>query len=180
MDDKERKKEEIEETEPQEQVKKTVINLPLIIGGGLLILIILVGGGIFAMKAISTPAEATESDTSDAMVEDEEGGYASTGVYYSEFDAFITVLSSDDEFNFTYLKFVPQFELSDQKVSAEIAMKLPSIEDKINSVMTDLDWGAIKSERGRERVGEKLTEKLNELLESGKIVKTYFTTFVAQ
>ena len=75
---------------------------------------------------------------------------------------------------------MPKFELSDAKVISEIGAKLPLIEDKINSVMTDLDWNSIKSERGRGRMGEKLTEKLNEILESGKITKTYFTTFVAQ
>jgi flagellar basal body-associated protein FliL len=186
MDEKEQKEqEELEGLEEgqEEEVKKPSKKLPLIIGGGVLILAILVGGGIFAMKAFSAPADASESETDEEVVEiveEEEGEYVSTGLYFANFDAFITVLRQSDEYHFTYLKFVPKFEISDAKVTSEILAKLPLIEDKINSVMTDLNWNSIKSERGRERVGEKLTEKLNEFLESGKIIKTYFTTFVAQ
>ncbi|MCD6216585.1 flagellar basal body-associated FliL family protein [bacterium] len=183
----EKEKEELEgqqqETEQEEEVKKSAKKLPLIIGGGVLILAILIGGSIFAMKAFSAPADASESETDGEVaevVEKEAGEYVSTGLYFADFDAFITVLRQSDEYHFTYLKFVPKFELSDAKVTSEILAKLPLIEDKINSVMTDLNWNSIKSERGRERIGEKLTEKLNEFLESGKIIKTYFTTFVAQ
>lgn len=165
-----------------EEVKKTVIKLPLIIGGGILILALLVGGGIFAMKAFSPPADAVEGDGEvlEEVEEVDESGYVATGIYFSDFDAFITVLRTSEDSHFTYLKFVPQFELSDAKVTSEILMKLPSIEDKIVSVMTDLNWSSIKSERGRERIGEKLTEKLNVFLETGRIEKTYFTTFLAQ
>lgn len=186
MAEKEKEKEKLEgqeqETEQEEVVKKPAKKLPLIIGVGVLILAILVSGGIFAVKVISTPADASESATDEEVVEvvKEESAYVSTGLYFSDFDAFITVLRQSEEYHFTYLKFVPKFEISSAKVSAEMGAKLPLIEDKINSVMTDLEWNSIKSERGRERMGEKLTEKLNGILESGKIIKTYFTTFVAQ
>ena len=180
MNEKEKEEEIQPEDAETEEVKKTVIKLPLIIGGGLLVLAILVGGGIFAMKALSPPADAAEVGIEDVVEEVEEGGYVATGIYYSSFDAFITVLRASDDYHFTYLKFVPQFELSDAKVTTEIAQKLPTIEDKIISVMTDLEWGSVKSERGRERIGEKLTEKLNEFLETGRIEKTYFTSFLAQ
>lgn len=183
MDDKEQEElEGQEEEQEEEEVKKPAKKLPLIIGGGVLILALLVSGGIFAMKSFSAPADAADSETDEEVVEvvEDDGEYVSTGIYFADFDAFITVLRQSDDYHFTYLKFVPKFEISNAKVSAEMGAKLPLVEDKINSVMTDLSWNSIKSERGRERIGEKLTEKLNGLLESGKIVRTYFTTFVAQ
>lgn len=154
-------------------------NLPLIIGGGILLIVVLGVGGFFVMKAMSAPADASETDPTE-LVDSDEYVYEATGIYYQGFSAFITVLRPSDENNFVYLKFVPQFEMDDAGVTSEIVAKLPIIEDKINAVMTDLEWDSIKSEKGRARIAEKLTEKLNEHLESGRIIKTFFTTFVAQ
>ncbi|MFH1514317.1 MAG: flagellar basal body-associated FliL family protein [bacterium] len=171
--------EERKDNEQKNEASKKTGNLPLIIGGGVLLVVVLGVSGFFAMKALSSPADATETDPTE-QVDSEEYVYKSTGFYYREFGAFITVLKPGEEYNFVYLKFVPEFELNDMSLTSEIAAKLPIIEDKINAIMTDLDWGSIKSEKGRARVAEKLTEKLNEHLETGRIIKTFFTTFVAQ
>jgi flagellar basal body-associated protein FliL len=164
--------------------KKPAIS-PKMIGGGILVIAVLVIGGIFAMKAMSGSSDAAENkadaeSTSDQAESKKAVEYKSTGVYYGDFDAFITVLSQSEEYSFTYLKFVPKFELSDQKVVVELTSKLPQVEDKIGATMTDLDWSVVKSEKGRDKQAEKLREKLNELLETGEIIKIYFTTFVAQ
>lgn len=169
--------EEKEKKADKKEEKSAGKNTPMIIGGVVLIVIVLVIGGIFAMQTMSSPGEATESETSEF---EGDGEFQHTGIYFRQFDAFITCLDHQSDSPFTYLKFVPQFELSDSRMEAEIIRKMPLIEDRINSVMSDLDWDDVKGERGRDRQGERLRRSLNELLESGEIIKIYFTTFVAQ
>jgi flagellar basal body-associated protein FliL len=151
------------------------------IGGIFLVLVLLGAGGFIAVKSMMAPSEAAETaEVVEPKDEKGESDSESTGIYYSDFEAFITVLASSEEYEFTYLKFVPKLELSDEEALLEVTENIPQIEDKINALMTDLDWGTVKSEKGRERQADKIKKKLNGLLESGEVVKVYFTTFVAQ
>jgi flagellar basal body-associated protein FliL len=180
MNEKEEKKDTTEESPGK--VSKGKSKLPVMLGGGVLIVVILVVGGIFAMKSFTTKSEAA-NEKEPAVTEEtpsEEGGIASTGFFFKEFEPFITVLEPSEEYDFTYLKFVPELEVSSEEALAEVLTKLPILSAQINSIMTDLNWNSIKSEKGRERLSKKIQERLNEHLESGKIVGVYFTTFVVQ
>jgi flagellar basal body-associated protein FliL len=169
--------EDLENVEKKPLKKKFLI----MVGGIILIAILLGAGGFVIVKSMTAPSEAAENTAqNDSSKAAKETSAEFTGIFYSDFDAFITVLAPSETNKFTYLKFVPKFEMSNAKSLTEIAQKLPLVEDKINSVMTDLEWDSVKSEKGRERQAEKLQKKLNEILETGEIVKVYFTTFVVQ
>jgi len=180
MADKEEKKEVTEEKPAKPAPGKS--KLPLMLGGGILIIVVLIVGGIFAMKSFTALSNAAgeEKPATENENPDGESIPTSSGVFYKDFQPFITVLEPSKEYNFTYLKFVPELELSDEKAIEEVTAKLPVLSAAINAVMTDLNWNTIKSEKGRERLSEKLVEKLNENLEEAKIINVYFTTFVVQ
>ena len=182
-DNKSGSKPEKDSDQDQEKVEKkpSKKKFLVIVGGVVLLALLLGGGGYVVVKSMSTPSEAAENTAlDDSANAAKDKGAEFTGIVYGDFDAFITVLAPSEDYKFTYLKFVPKFEMSNEKALAEIVGKLPLVEDKINSVMTDLDWDAVKSEKGREHQAEKLQKKLNEILETGEIVKVYFTTFVVQ
>lgn len=176
-------KREKDSDQDQEKVEKkpSKKKFMVIVGGVVLLALLLGGGGFVIVKSMTTPSEAAENTAQDDSANAaKDKGAEYTGIFYSDFDAFITVLAPSEDYKFTYLKFVPKFEMSNEKSLSEIAEKLPLIEDKINSVMTDLEWESVKGEKGRERQAEKLQKKLNEILETGEIVNVYFTTFVVQ
>jgi flagellar basal body-associated protein FliL len=173
MDDREEKK-----VAGSPKGKKSKV--PFMIIGGVLVVALLVGGGIFAMKTFSAPTEAATPAETEEPATNPDGTPAATGIYYNTFPDFITVLAPSENYDFTYLKFKPELELSGEEALAEVGTKVPALSAKIDALMTDLDWDNIKTEKGRERQAEKLRNSLNELLESGEIVKVYFTSFVVQ
>lgn len=180
MADRDDRKEEKEEQSLKQSSSKS--KLPLMLGGGFLVVALLVGGGIFAMKSFSSASSAAtdEKAVTEGTEAKGETSSVSSGVFYKGFEPFITVLEPSTEYNFTYLKFVPELEVADEKSLEEVNAKLPALSAVINAVMTDLNWNNVKSEKGRKKLAEKLKGKLNEILGEGKIINVYFTTFVVQ
>ena len=171
-------REEKKEAEPV-KVKRKNSKAPFMIIGVIVIVALLVGGGIFAMKFFPASSEAAQPAETTTTETNTDGTPSATGIYYT-FPDFITVLSPSEGYDFTYLKFKPELELSGQEVLAEVGTKLPALSAKIDAIMTDLDWDSVKTEKGREHQAEKLRKELNGLLESGEVVKVYFTSFVVQ
>jgi len=171
--------EEKKESEPV-KTKRKGSKAPLMIIGAVIVIAFLVGGGIFAMKSFTASSEAAPATDTEETAATDDGTTGPTGIYYNSFTDFITVLAPSKEYDFTYLKFKPELELSDEEALAEVGAKLPALSAKIDSVMTDLDWNTVKTEKGREHQAEKLRKELNELLEIGEVVKVYFTSFVVQ
>ena len=169
-------KKEVETPKPDGKKSK----LPFMIIGIVAVLALLGGGGFFAMKFLSSASQAAPATEPEETVTTPDGEMGPTGIYYDKFADFITVLAPSEEYKFTYLKFVPQLELSSEEALAEVTAKLPVLTSKINSVMTDLNWNNLKTEKGREHQAEKLQKELNELLEGGEVIKVYFTTLVVQ
>ena len=94
--------EEKETKEQKPKQEKGGSKMPMVIVGVVIVVVVLVGGGLFAMKSFSSPGDAAETGTGEAVEGEEEGAYESTGIYYQAFDAFITCLGKSDEYTFTY------------------------------------------------------------------------------
>jgi flagellar basal body-associated protein FliL len=104
----------------------------------------------------------------------------STNIFFSEFPASVVNLGLSEKYDYVYLKYGFNLELSDNKVSTELVQKMPKLVSIVDVAMSGQQWDKIGSARGRESLAMDVVEAINAELESGEVIACYFTTFVAQ
>jgi flagellar FliL protein len=174
-DEKENNEESVEKQEKPASKKKSP--LPIIIGA-VVVLLVLGGGGFFLFNYMNSAKAAEGTDGTDGATDTTE--ITETNIYFSGFDTNVVNLASSTEYEYMYLKYGFDLELSDPGLASELTMKLPRLSSEVAGVMSNRDWGDICTAQGRERVAREAMRALNEQLTTGQVIGLYFTTFVAQ
>ena len=170
----EEQKEEVQES-PIIKTPKKMGKMGMIIGITLAVLLLGGGGAIFYMLGMK-PAAAEGEPTEEAASEEP----TETNIYFTDFESNVVNLATSDEYNFMYLKYGFDLEVSDEAVAKELEEKLPRITGIAATVMSNQDYNEISTPEGHERLARELTKEINECLESGTVIGVYFHTFVAQ
>jgi flagellar basal body-associated protein FliL len=173
MADEDKKKDEAEETQetaPKAPAKKS----PLMMIIGALVVVLLLGGGGFYFFTQMKPAEAAEGEEVDT------GDITETNIYFDGFATNIANLEVSEDYDYLYLKYGFDVEVSDNAVIAEIVSKLPRLTSVAASVMSNQNYTEICESNGRERLARELMRAMNDQLTTGEIIGVYFHTFVAQ
>jgi len=172
MADEDKNREEAEESQPAPKAPAKKSPLPMIIGA--VVVVLLLGGGGFFFFTQMKPAEAAEGEE----VETEE--ITETNIYFDGFVTNIANLEVSDEYDYLYLKYGFDVEVSDAAVIAEMVAELPRLTSVASSVMGNQDYTEICETNGRERLARELMRAMNDQLDTGEIIGVYFHTFVAQ
>jgi len=79
-----------------------------------------------------------------------------------------------------YLKVTMDFVVESQRVVDEIERKKPSIKDIIIMVLSGKTFDDIATQEGKIKLRNQIKDSVNKLLNTGKVIKIYFTEFVIQ
>jgi len=172
MVDEEEKIEESTETESSTPPKK---KSPLFLIIGIVVAVLLLGGGgtFFYMQMNSAEAAAEGEEVEEVEITD-------TNIYFDGFETNVVNLAVSSEYQFMYLKYGFDIELSDAALYTELNTKMPRLTSAVAGVMSNQDWSEICTPQGRERLGREAMREINEQLTEGEVIGLYFTTFVAQ
>ncbi|MCB1163493.1 MAG: flagellar basal body-associated FliL family protein [Candidatus Krumholzibacteriia bacterium] len=93
-------------------------------------------------------------------------------------DDVVVNLQGDDGSHF--LKVAPGLEVSDSKVEAEIAERMPELRDLIIDHLASRAVNEVVDREGREKVKQDLLDDINSRLQKGQLLNIYFSDFVVQ
>ncbi len=79
-----------------------------------------------------------------------------------------------------YLKVNLELELKESSLAAELQKRSPQIRDTILLLLSGKTFEDVATFKGKTRIRNEITARLNTLLEPGSIKKVYFTEFVVQ
>jgi len=173
-DTKNEKNEETTET-AEVQAPKKGPNLTLILG--IVVIVLLLGGGGAAFYFFGMAPAAAEGEEGEEVEVEE---ITETDIYFTGFNSNVVNLAVSDEYDFMYLKYGFDLEVSDQAVIAEMSTKLPRLTGVISRTMGNQDYTEICTPLGHDRLVRDVLRELNEQLESGTVIGVHFHTFVAQ
>lgn len=165
--------EEVKEQEPQPKKAAGKLTLLLIIGV-LLLALLGVGGFLVYKQVFSGGAEEARKEAA-AIAEKREA--ARLGVV-TALDPFIVNLA--DEAGKRYLKVTMQLELDSEKLSEEVANKMPQIKDSIITVLSSKNTDDLLTVDGKFKLKEQIQTRINVLLKNGVVKNVYFVEFVIQ
>ncbi len=160
------------ESTEKEKPEKKKLAMPIIIGIVVVVLLLGGGGAYFFLQSNSAEAAEGEEEDVEEIVE--------TNIYFSGFQTNVVNLAVSEDYEFMYLKYGFDIEVSDDAVIAEILEKLPRLTGGIAGIMSNRDWNEICTPQGRERMAREAIRDINDNLASGEVIGLYFTTFVAQ
>lgn len=152
--------------------KKTII----IIAASAILFLAIIGAGFYMMwnkmssvvaKTQKITAQDTESKT-DAI---------EMGAVYS-LDTFIVNLSGDG--GKRYLRVTMDLEMDNEKLSEEMAKRLPQIRNAILMILPEKRYEDISDKKGKTALAKEVINTVNGLLKTGTIKNIYFTEFVIQ
>ncbi len=152
--------------------KKTIIIIAVVA----ILFLTIIGAGFFMMwnkmssvvaKTQNTPAQDIETKENDSDI----------GAVYS-LDSFIVNLSGDG--GKRYLRVTMEMEMDNEKLSEEMAKRLPQIRNAILMILPEKKYEDISDKKGKTALGEEIINTVNELLKTGTIKNIYFTEFVIQ
>ncbi len=167
--------EKVEESTEEESSAPPKKRSPILMIIGIVVVVLLLGGGGTFFYLQTNSAEASEEDE-----EVEEVEITDTNIYYDGFQTNVVNLAVSSEYQFMYLKYGFDIELSDTSLYAELNTRLPRLTAAVAGVMSNQDWTEICTPRGRERLGRDALDEINDQLAEGEVIGLYFTTFVAQ
>lgn len=93
-------------------------------------------------------------------------------------DTFIVNILDDEENR--YLKAAITIEVDAPTTADEITSRLPQIQDAILLLIGNKTFGELRDMQGKMQLRAELINRLNELLDKGKVKRIYFTDFVVQ
>ena len=167
-DDDKKEKEKGNEKEGETQPKKES-NLKWIIIG-MVVLLVLGGGGFFAWKTFLNPEQKD-------VAEEKTAGMVELGPTFP-LDTFIVNLAGTS--GERYLKVTMELELKDSSLTAELEKRKPQVRDTILLLLSSKTFEDVATFKGKTRIRNQITARLNGILIPGSIKKVYFTEFVVQ
>jgi len=79
-----------------------------------------------------------------------------------------------------YLKAAITLELNTQEASMEVNQRMPQIKDAILLLLSNKTYSELSDLQGKIQLRAELINKLNGILQQGKVKRIYFTEFVVQ
>jgi flagellar protein FliL len=127
---------------------------------------VLAGGGFFAyLKFFKKPQTEPKKPVVEQTVIQEMGTY---------------LVNLADPGGKRYLKITMQFELTNAKVSQELARRTVEIRDKIIMLLSSKEYEEIGNPTGKMTLKKELINQLNRVLQDGQVKEIYFTEFLVQ
>ena len=134
------------------------------------ILLVLSGGGLISWKTFLNPAQKDVKEEGAAM-------RVELGPTFP-LDAFIVNLAGTS--GERYLKVTMELELKEGKLASELARRKPQLRDTILLLLSSKTLEDVATFRGKTKLRNEITARLNGFLAPGSIKKVYFTEFVVQ
>lgn len=126
----------------------------------------LAGGGFFAyLKFFKKPPNEPKKPVVEQAVIQEMGTY---------------LVNLADPGGKRYLKITMQFELTNAKVSQELARRTVEVRDKIIMLLSSKEYEEIGNPTGKMTLKKELISQLNRILQDGQVKEIYFTEFLVQ
>ncbi len=168
-DEDKKEKEKGNEKEGEAQPKKGS-NLKWIIIG-VVVLLVLGGGGFFAWNTFLNPEQKKDVAEAGAAMRVELGPTF-------PLDTFIVNLAGTA--GERYLKVNLELELKDSNLTAELEKRKPQVRDNILLLLSSKTFEEVATFKGKTKIRNQITARLNGILTPGSIRKVYFTEFVVQ
>jgi flagellar FliL protein len=137
---------------------------------GAVVFLVLAGGGFVGWKKFSQPAPK-EVSKEDAAVKVDVGPIMNL-------DPFIVNLAGTG--GERYLKVTLELELKDSLLIAEMEKRKPQVRDTLLLLLSSKTLDDIATFRGKTKLRNEITSRLNALLTPDSVKKVYFTEFVVQ
>jgi flagellar FliL protein len=137
---------------------------------GVVVLLVLGGGGFFSWKTFFNPAEKGAGEEGAATL-------VKLGPTYP-LDPFIVNLAGTG--GERYLKVNVVLELKDASLAAEMEKRKAQVRDTLLLLLSSKTFDDIATFRGKTKVRNEITSRLNAFLLPGSVKKVYFTEFVVQ
>lgn len=157
------------------KAKKSKKGLIFVMGGMLFLLLAL--GSVFFFAPSLLPAGINPFHKEQGSAEKRPSTPSPQGHIYN-LDSMIVNLA-DTEFP-RYLKIKIDLESEQAKPSEEFDKRLPQLKDAILSILTGKTYADIVESKGKLQLKEEIIVKANQLFETVKVKKVYFTEFVVQ
>jgi flagellar FliL protein len=163
-EDKKEKKEKAEEAPPKKvsSIKWVII--------AVVILLVLGGGGLISWKTFLNPAQKDVKEEGAAM-------RVQMGPTFP-LDTFIVNLAGTA--GERYLKVTMELELKESGLASELERRKPQVRDTLLLLLSSKTFEDVATFRGKTKLRNEITARLNAFLAPGSIKKVYFTEFVVQ
>lgn len=162
------KKEEAEKPEESGSKKKLIIIIVAVV-----VLLIGVGVGVFLFMGGEKEAKLTpEQEQAELEKQAKQVGPM------VNLDSFIVNIIDDEESR--YLKAAVTLELNNPEAAAEVAERMPQIKDAVLLLIGNKTFSELKDLQGKIQLRAELLNRLNSILDKGKVKRIYFTDFVVQ
>jgi flagellar FliL protein len=168
-DEDKKEKEKGNEKEGEAQPKKGS-NLKWIIIG-VVVLLVLGGGGFFTWKTFLNPEQKKDVAEAGAAMRVELG---------PTFPLDIFIVNLAGTAGERYLKVNLELELKDSSLRAELEKREPQVRDTILLLLSSKTFEEVATFKGKTKIRNQITARLNGFLAPGSIKKVYFTEFVVQ
>ena len=164
MAEKEKEKEKVEEAPPEKKSSMKWIVIAVVV------LLVLGGGGFVSWKTFLNPVQ--EGDKKEEKPERVQLGPT------FPLEMFIVNLAGTS--GERYLKVRMELELKESQLAEELGKRKPQIRDTILLLLSSKSFEDVATFRGKTRIRNEITTRLNTFLAPGSIKKVYFTEFVVQ
>ncbi len=159
-----KEKEKVEEAPPEKgsSIKWIVI--------AIVVLLVLGGGGFVSWKTFLNPAQE-DGNKEGKPIRVQLGPTFPLEVFI------VNLAGTSGE---RYLKVNLELELKESSLAAELEKRSPQIRDTILLLLSGKTFEDVATFKGKTRIRNEITARLNAFLEPGSIKKVYFTEFVVQ
>ena len=133
-------------------------------------------GGYLAGKSStpSTPPDSAQAATAAAPA----GGAAAAVGPMVNIDSFVINILEEKETR--YLKAAVTLELDNLLAADEVKLRMPQLRDAILLLVGNKTFGEVRDLQGKLQLRAEMLDKINSLLQAGKVQQIYFTDFVVQ
>lgn len=157
---------------PAKSNKKTImlaaIGLTLIVGAA--------AGGYLLGKGSQPAAPPAQAQTATAAPG--AGGQPAAVGPMVNIDSFVINILEEKETR--YLKAAATLELDSLPTADEVKLRMPQIRDAILLLVGNKTFSEVRDLQGKLQLRAEMLDKINSLLQAGKVQQIYFTDFVVQ
>jgi len=159
-----KEKEKVEEAPPEKGSKIKWIVIAVVV------LLVLGGGGFVSWKTFLNPAQEDDG-------KEEKPERVQLGPTFPLEMFIVNLAGTSGE---RYLKVRMELELKESQLAEELGKRKPQIRDTILLLLSSKSFEDVATFRGKTRIRNEITTRLNTFLAPGSIKKVYFTEFVVQ